>query len=565
MLKRFYNIKISRSTLFLSILAITFNLLVGLVSYHSLNKINNDTNLMYSKSVKQLDVITGIRGAFANIRLNATKCLYKFDPKYNNEIIKNDAIIKDYLDDFSSLTLDEIEAANVRSLKNNYNDYLSLWNTSFLNLSSGQTINNEDYNNIINLASEIEDSLYNFQTESTEQAEQLNNESIAAYKSTILIFIIILLSIIVVFSIISFIILKVLNASSKEIINDIDTLSKGNFSIKLETNRTNEFGKMTNSLAKMIKDLSALFNVIKNNSTSINSQALNLTSTSEEMSHSSEQVTTAIEEISKGITAQSTDLVSMSSTFNKFGEKLNEVVKITADIASNSNTISTMTDNSSADMNKLMHSVYEIKTSFHGVINSVTSFEKNVVKINEITNLINSIADQTNLLALNASIEAARAGDHGRGFAVLAEEIRKLAEKCKDSSEDIYSLVNKLYEDKDILLTNTSSMSTEMKNQITIIDNTINSFKSIIHEISTVKPKIENVTLKVISIDKDKNSIIESIDQISAISEQISASSEQIVSASQEMYASSEEVVSTSEKLSGMTKEMLDHVNKFKL
>ncbi|MHC1681974.1 MAG: MCP four helix bundle domain-containing protein [Clostridiaceae bacterium] len=136
MLKRFYNIKISRSTLFLSILAITFNLLVGLVSYHSLNTINNNTNLMYSKSVKQLDVITGIRGAFANIRLNATRCLYKFDPKYNSEITKNDVIIQDYFDDFSSLTLNENEAANVKSLKSTYADYLSLWNTSYSNLKN---------------------------------------------------------------------------------------------------------------------------------------------------------------------------------------------------------------------------------------------------------------------------------------------------------------------------------------------------------------------------------------------------------------------------------------------
>lgn len=324
-----------------------------------------------------------------------------------------------------------------------------------------------------------------------------------------------------------------------------------------------EVGNMTNSMKVMQESLGQMIRRIKDNSSNINIQSESLSSVSEEIASVSQNVTEAISEVAKGTSNQSEDLIHITEILNEFSHKLSGMVMEIQTVDSNSREISIMANDSSNEMNGLNESVTSVSNSFKEFYSKIITLGKNINQINEITNLINSVADQTNLLALNASIEAARAGEAGKGFSVVADEIGKLAEQSKESSENISKLITGISKDTDIIVGDSVNMDNELKNQVTVIEKSITSFKKIIEAVDEVIPKIENVKNSARNIENDKNSILTRVDGLSSISVEVSASSEEISASSEELSASTEEVASAAQILNSMTNEMIEEVNKF--
>ena len=348
----------------------------------------------------------------------------------------------------------------------------------------------------------------------------------------------------------------------------MELLAEGNLCEEVSTRylkSKDEIGVMTNAMKLMQESLGTMIKKIKENSSNINEQSENLASISEEIASVSQNVTEAITEVAKGTSNQSDELINITDILDEFSNKLSGMVREIQVVDSNSREISLMANDSSSEMKGLNQSVTNVSNSFKEFYSKVISLGKDINEINEITSLINSIAEQTNLLALNAAIEAARAGESGKGFSVVAEEIKKLAEQSKESSQNISKLISVISNNADTIVQESSTMDYEMRNQGKIIDNSIISFKKIIQAVDEVIPKIETVKSSADNIENDKNAILTRIDGLSSISVEVSASAEEISASSEEMNASTEEVASSAQILSNMTNEMIGEVNKFKV
>ncbi len=362
---------------------------------------------------------------------------------------------------------------------------------------------------------------------------------------------------------------------SNRISNPINILSKhlesigsGDFSTELDSKYLDfkdEVGTISLATKKMQDSMKNILLEVQENSKQIKDKTHNLHLVAQGVSFSSGEVSTAIQDIAHGTSSQASELVNVTNILDNFSKSIEDIVTAVTEVTNNSKGINDLASDSNSKMQSLADSSVKVSRTFAEFGTKITNLNENIIKINDITNLINNVSEQTNLLALNAAIEAARAGESGRGFAVVADEVRKLAEKSKSSSEEIAALTSSIYSEARGIVTTSGEMDSEFNNQVSIIKIGIESFRSIVDAVEKVIPKIEEVSNSISSINKEKNIILSQIETSTGISEEMSGFSQEIAASSEEMNASAETVFTTVESLSEMSNKMMKQVSKFKL
>lgn len=361
---------------------------------------------------------------------------------------------------------------------------------------------------------------------------------------------------------------RLISVGVSKISSHLQVISKGDFTREVsskELKYNDEIGDAFKSIKIMQESIVETIATIKENSINIDLKANNLSNISEQLTNTAGNVSTATHETANGVSNQATNLMEITNILDKFGDKLDTVGKEIQDISLKSNGINTMASSSNENMKLLIDSVNIVGSSFKDFIKKIETLNSNIIQISEITTLINDISEQTNLLALNAAIEAARAGESGKGFAVVADEIRTLAEQSQESSKNIDLLISGISKEANGIIKNTDKLNNELDNQVEVINVALKSYENIITEVSGIVTKIKAANNAVTEISSEKNMISEKIENTSAVAEEVSASSEEIAASTEEMKSASSEVALAAEVLNGVTKEMIEHVNQFKI
>ncbi len=361
---------------------------------------------------------------------------------------------------------------------------------------------------------------------------------------------------------------KSIKKSISTTVRHLEVLASGDFTEEVSKkllNSGDEFTNIGEAIERMQISMSEAISTVQNNAFTIDENTESLSSLSVEMSSSIDNVATSVQDVAKGMETQSGDLVYIVSILNDFNIQLDNVLKSVKVIEDGTSEIHIKANDSNKDMSSVIDSVDTVTDSFSELVEKIQNVEGNINKINEITALIKGISDQTNLLALNAAIEAARAGEAGRGFSVVADEIRKLAEQSKHSTENIVKLISTISQDTEKMVETTDIVSNQLLTQRGSITTAIKSFGEITKAVNDINPKIEETTKIAIDINNRKNDIIEKVEATSSVAEEVSASSEEIAATSQEVSASTQEVSALAQELSNMTNSMKKLVELFKV
>ena len=389
--------------------------------------------------------------------------------------------------------------------------------------------------------------------------QELLNDTIDLRNSTILIIVIALIATIIIAIIISNLITKNLTK-----INEIFTkVSQGNLNVKSNIKAKDEFGRLSDNLNIMISNVRNLINSVKTSSQTVNKTSDSIYDMSKEASAAMHEVSSSIQEVASGNTEQAKDIEANSQNINNLAEKLGIIKESTLEVKDYSEKTKKLGLEGFSQVDQLVSKANENGESSENVSNVVLEAKETSEEINTITETITQIAEQTNLLALNAAIEAARAGDAGKGFSVVADEIRKLAEESSKATYDISTLIEKMNKKTDIAVKTMEDSKNIVKEQINVVGETKNIFNEIITSIEELNNKVEIITNSTLDIDNKKNDIVEKTENISAVSEEVSASTQQVSASAEEVTATTENFVGYSEKLQKLSNELLDKINEF--
>ncbi|MGF9603690.1 methyl-accepting chemotaxis protein TlpA [Bacillus subtilis] len=351
----------------------------------------------------------------------------------------------------------------------------------------------------------------------------------------------------------------------RRIVASAEKISEGDLTETIEINSKDELGVLSESFNHMAHSLRSLIHGIKDLVEHVASSSEELTASADQTSRATEHITMAIEQFSNGSESQSEKIETTTEQINEMNDGLAELARAAAVItetSADSTEVSskgeTLVQKTAGQMNTIDHSV---KAAEH----VVKGLEIKSKDITNILRVINGIADQTNLLALNAAIEAARAGEYGRGFSVVAEEVRKLAVQSADSAKEIESLISEIVKEIHTSLNVLQSVNKEVETGLVMTDETKQSFKHISQMTNQIASELQNMNATVEELSAGAQEISAASNDITAISKESSDGIQDIAASAEEQLASMEEISSSALTLERMSEELRDLTKQFKV
>ncbi|MBG9914927.1 chemotaxis protein, partial [Bacillus sonorensis] len=377
--------------------------------------------------------------------------------------------------------------------------------------------------------------------------------------------VIILAAAIVLGGILVYFIVRAISKPLNQLVSSAKSISNGDLTQTIEVRSKDELGQLGTSFNEMAESLRSLISAIQESVEHVASSSEQLTASADQTSKATEHITLAIEQFSNGAESQNEKVETSSQQLNQMNGKLFEVTEVSEAITESSIKSTEIAETGGELVQKTVGQMNSINQSVKQAEGVVKGLEAKSKDITAILRVINGIADQTNLLALNAAIEAARAGESGRGFSVVAEEVRKLAAQSASSAKEIESLIQDIVKEIEHSLTMFQSVNHEVQSGLNITEDTEASFKHIYDMTNEIAGKLQTMNTAVEQLSKGSEEVSEAVEEIAEVSKESSAGIQDIAASAEEQLASMEEISSSAATLEQMAEDLRNLTKKFKI
>ncbi|MGN7942579.1 methyl-accepting chemotaxis protein [Virgibacillus sp. 6R] len=570
-MKLLKNLNITRKLLIIIIVSTLGLSSVGILGVSYIKVMAQGSEIMYKENLLPLNKIMQIRVNARASDAYTLELLVTEDPERNKELIDEIASAWEEIDGLIS----EIEGTKLtkeqQNLVEKYKEQAAALSSSrdkVMNLAV-ENKNDEAYSIYlqeveINRAA-LNDTLKELQKTNITNAESINTLNHESEKEIVIFVTVIILVALILLVILSVVIARMIVRPIKEVKGLLTEAENGDFTVKGSYQSKDEIGELTTSFNNMTNTLQSVFTTVQDSSQQVASASEQLSASAEQNSKASEHITLTVQELASGSDKQVDKVADSSKVITEITNHTKTIAdhteKITKDVL-HASEMSLEGNQAIKKVNEQMNSIYENVNSLSEAIKGLNDRSN---EIGQITNVITGISAQTNLLALNAAIEAARAGEHGKGFAVVADEVRKLAEESTSSTEKIAQLIQLIQSDTDKTIQTMKKAAEEVYSGLNVVHVAGDSFQKIELAVNGVVSQIEDISESLKKLANGTDIVNESIQNVSDVAKESAMITQNISAATEEQLASMEEISSSSQSLARLADDLQIVIKQFKI
>src|SRR5690625_5229714 len=350
-----------------------------------------------------------------------------------------------------------------------------------------------------------------------------------------------------------------------KVVRMMTEMAEGNLTVdEINYDGRDEIGQISKAANTLKNNMNQVLKKVSQAAQAVQISSEGLNTASKEVKVGSEQMVITMEEVATGAESQSNSAQHLTENMNDFVISINHSQQKGEEIATSTKNVLALTSEGSELMEASVEQMKRIDTLVSNAVNQVKGLEQKSNNISQLVDVVKDIAEQTNLLALNAAIEAARAGEHGKGFAVVADEVRKLAEEVGSSVQEITDIVHTIQTETDDVVHSLTDGYKGVKEGIEQLDKTGESFQTINHSISSMVNNVQNISDELKVITKDSQQMNELISEIAAVSEEAAAGIEETSASSEETSSSMDVISQNAENLADLANDLNKEIAVFK-
>ena len=348
----------------------------------------------------------------------------------------------------------------------------------------------------------------------------------------------------------------------------LDHVAEGDFSQEVPVASMadkSEFGALATSVDKMNSSIRALIRNLLNTAEQLAASSEELTASADQSAQASNQVAQSITEVAKGSDEQLRAAEQTRDMVEQMSKGIDQMAQNTMVVSGSAQKTATAAAEGEQSVGQAVSQMGVIETKTQATASVIASLEERSKQIGQIVEVISTIAAQTNLLALNAAIEAARAGEAGRGFAVVADEVRKLAEQSQDAAKQITELIAEVQGQTNQAVLFMNEGQREVETGTKVVNSAGQSFADILRMVREISAEVDEISAATEELTSGTQQVVGAAQQINRESRRAAEQTQTISAATEEQSASMEEIASASRHLANMAEDLQVAVRKFKI
>ncbi len=328
--------------------------------------------------------------------------------------------------------------------------------------------------------------------------------------------------------------------------------------------RSDEFGSMLHSVAKLRTTINKLMRQTSTTTEQLAASSEELTASAHQSAQASEQVAQSVTNSASAVVEQQQQVGDAMDAIDHAMDSINRLNDTASEVAKQADASNQQAITGSKAIDAAVGQIVSVENIVNSSAATVDKLGQRSKEIGQIVETISGIADQTNLLALNAAIEAARAGEQGRGFAVVADEVRKLAEESQVAAQRISSLIGAIQTDTDNAVKSMHDGSVAVREGTRSVEELKTTFDTICSASDGVMQRTRDMSVELTNVKQNTQTIKDRSNRISANSAKVSTEMESVSAASEQQSASAEEIASASDSLAKLAQDLQSSLQKFK-